>query len=148
LSWVQPGLIFTRIQEGAQSGGLAQHQPGQTVSGIPYHVPSCWVPVGRATRRELARGSGVRSTGPVRENSSLGRAVRVVFSPYLYSCCSCSLLFAVLLNFPYPDPPVSACFFPFSAIWQGEGRLRGAFVAGGSQNLNTCFLTGACRSKG
>jgi len=27
-------------------------------------------------------------------------------------------LFAVLLNCPYPDPPVSACFFPFSSAPQ------------------------------
>jgi len=46
-------------------------------------------------------------------------------------------LFAVLLNCPYPDPPVSACFFPFSsAPRRGEGRPRGAFVAGGSRNQN------------
>jgi len=60
----------------------------------------------------------------------------------LYRCCSCFPLFAVLLNCPYPDPPVSASFFPFSSArrW-GEGRPRGAFVAGGSQNQNK-FLTG------
>jgi len=29
-------LIFTRIQEGAQPGGLTP--PGQTEQGIPYHV--------------------------------------------------------------------------------------------------------------
>jgi len=46
-------------------------------------------------------------------------------------------LFAVLLNCPYPDPPVSASFFPFSSARQwGEGRPRGAFVAGGSRNQN------------
>jgi len=45
-------------------------------------------------------------------------------------------LFAVLLNCPYPDPPVSACSFPFSsAPRQGEGQPRGAFVAGGSQTI-------------
>jgi len=45
-------------------------------------------------------------------------------------------LFAVLLNCPYPDPPVSASFFPFSSAPQrGEGRPRGAFVAGRSQNI-------------
>jgi len=38
-------------------------------------------------------------------------------------------LFAVLLNCPYPDPPVSASFFSFSsACRRGEGRPRGAFV--------------------
>jgi len=47
LGSARTGLIFTRIQEGAQPGGLTQPQPGQTEPGIPYHVPSCWVPGGR-----------------------------------------------------------------------------------------------------
>jgi len=116
------GLIFTRIQEGAQPGGLTQPQPGQTEQGIPYHVPSCWVLVGRAVRRELTRGSGARGAGRVLENGSVARAVRVVFSPCLYRCCSCFPLFAVLLNCPYRNPPVSASFFPFSsAPRRGEG---------------------------
>jgi len=38
------GLIFTRIQEGTQPGGLTP--PGQTEPGIPYHVPSRWVLLG------------------------------------------------------------------------------------------------------
>jgi len=46
LGSARTGLIFTRIQEGAQLGGLAQPQPGQTEEDIPYHVLSCWVPVG------------------------------------------------------------------------------------------------------
>jgi len=60
-------------------------------------------------------------------------------------CCVFSLsvsllflfpLFAVLLNFPYPDSPVSACSFPFSsAPCRGEGWPRGAFVAGRSQTI-------------
>ena len=45
LGLARTGLIFTRIQQGAQPGGLTQPQPGQTEPGIPYHVPSCWVPV-------------------------------------------------------------------------------------------------------
>jgi len=46
-------------------------------------------------------------------------------------------LFAILLNCPYPDPPLSASFFPFScARRRGEGRPRGAFVARGSGNQN------------
>jgi len=45
-------------------------------------------------------------------------------------------LFAVLFNCPYPDPTVSACFLPFSsAPRQGEGRPRGAFVAGYSSTI-------------
>jgi len=49
-------------------------------------------------------------------------------------------LFAVLLNCPYRDPPVSTCFFPFSsALRRGEGQPHGAFVAGCSQT-RTCTL--------
>ena len=46
----------------------------------------------------------------------------VVFSPYLYCCCSCFPLLVVLLNCPYPDPPVSACFFFHSPPHAGGGR--------------------------
>jgi len=108
LGLARTGLIFTRIQQGTQPGGLTQ--PGQTEPGIPYHVPSCWVPVGGAARQELTRGSGVRGASPVQESGSVAHVVRVVFSPYLYRCCYCSLLFAVLLNCPYPDPPVFCLF--------------------------------------
>jgi len=45
-------------------------------------------------------------------------------------------LFTVLLNCPYLNPQVSACFFPFSsALQRGQGRLRGAFVTGHSQTI-------------
>jgi len=44
LGSARTGLISTGIQEGEQPGGLTP--PGQTEHGIPYHVPSCWVPVG------------------------------------------------------------------------------------------------------
>jgi len=112
-----------------QLGGLTQ--PGQTEQGIPYHVPSCWVLVGR--------GSGVAETQSWLRSGKSG-SVR--------SCCLCRLfslsilllflfpLFAVLLNCPHPDPLVSACFFPFSSPPQrGEGLPRGAFVAGRSQTI-------------
>jgi len=46
LGLARTGLIFTRIQEGAQLDGLTQPPPGQTEQGIPYHVPSCWALVG------------------------------------------------------------------------------------------------------
>jgi len=72
------------------------------------------------------------------EGGSPDCAVCVGFSPYLYRCCYCFPSFAVLLNCPYPDPLVSACFFPFSsAPRRGEGQPRGAFVAGCSRNQNT-----------
>jgi len=46
MSWVQPGRgkFSPESRKGAQPGGLTP--PGQTEEGIPYHVPSCWVPVG------------------------------------------------------------------------------------------------------
>jgi len=98
---------------------------------------------GGAARRELTRGLGARGAGPVQESSSVARVVRVMFSPYLYRYCSCPLLFAVLLNCPYPDPPVSASFFLFSSTpWWGEGRPHGAFVASGSWNQNSNWRPG------
>jgi len=130
LGSARTGLIFTRIQEGTQPGGLTP--PGQTEPGIPYHVPSCWVPMG---------GSWAGGTHSWQRRWA-GRAALCVllfwfvYSPYLYRCCYSSLLFTVLLNCPYPDPPVSACFFPFSsASQQGEGWPRGAFVAGRCQTI-------------
>jgi len=95
LGSAKTGLIFTRIQEGAQLGGLTQSQPGQTEPGIPYHVPSCWVPVGRGSavgthsrlwRAEWRFGSRERFC-------SVGSVLLVcfVYSPFLYSCYSCSL---------------------------------------------------------
>jgi len=124
------GLIFTRIQEGAQPGGLTP--PGQTEQGIPYHVPSCWILVGGSWGRELSCGSGVRGGGHGRQLSGLCGLCCVL--SLSVSLLLLFLLFAILLNCPYPNPPVSASFFPFSSAPQrGEGRLCGAFVAGGSQ---------------
>jgi len=82
LGSARTGLIFTRLQEGAQPDGLTQPQPGQTEPGIPYHVPSCWVPVG-AARRELTRSSVARGAGPVQESGSV---VQSVLSCFLLFC--------------------------------------------------------------
>jgi len=89
-----------------------------------------------AARLELTRSSGGLSGGAVRENGSV-LLVCFLYSPFSVSLLFLFPLFAVLLNCPYPNPPVSACFFPFSsaARW-GEGRPRGAFVAGCSRNQN------------
>jgi len=90
---------------------------------------------GGAGWQELTRSSGARSAGLVQEIGSLGCVVCVVFSLSV-SLLFLFPLFAVLLNCPYPDPQVSACFFPFSsAARRGEGRPRGAFVAGRSQTI-------------
>ena len=93
---------------------------------------------GAAGWRELTHSSGARGAGPGERLSGLCGL-----------CCVFSLsvsllfpLFAVLLNCPYPDPPVSACSFPFfSAPRWGEGRLRGTFVAGHSQTRRVCNIT-------
>jgi len=86
------------------------------VPGIPYHVPSCWVPVwgelgggNSLAARELAAAAGG-------ESGSLRSAVLFcVFSLSVSLLLLLFPLFAVLLNCPHPDPPVSACFFPFSS---------------------------------
>jgi len=131
LGLARTGLIFTGLQEGAQTGGLTQ--PGQTEPGIPYHVPSCWVPgrgeLGAGTLSRLGRAQ--RRFGTRERFCSAG--LFCIF-PFSVSLLLLFPLFAVLLNCPYPDPPVSACFFPFSSAPQwGEGQPRGAFVAVCSQ---------------
>jgi len=135
----QDRVNFTGIQEGAQPGGLTQPQPGQTEPGVPYHVPSCRVPVGGegAVRQETPSrlGSTRRQSG--REQlCSAGSVLRFVLCIPLFCIVFLFPLFAVLLNCPYPDPPVSACFFPFSSAprW-GEGRPLDAFIAGCNQTI-------------
>jgi len=125
LGSARTGLIFTGIQEGAQLGRLTP--PGQTEQGIPYHVLSCWVLVGGngAAGTHSRLRSARRRSGPGEKLSgSCGLCCVFPFSvPLLFLFP----LFAVLLNCPYPNPPVSACFFPFSfALRQGEGRPRGS----------------------
>ena len=136
LGLARTGLIFTRIQEGAQPGGLAQPQPGQTEPGIPYHVLSRWVPVGgRHGGNCLAVRERAASVLSGRAGLFCGLFCRVFSLPV--SLLLLFPLFAVQLNCPYPDHPVSASFFSFSsAPRRGEGRPRGAFVAGGSRNEN------------
>ena len=109
--------------------------PRQTEPGIPYHVPSCWVPVG---------GSWVVGTH-LRLGSSRRRSWRTAL--WVVRCVLCfplicivvvpvSLCLLFLLNCPYPDPPVSACFFPFSSTprrWEGWPHV--AFVAVCSQTI-------------
>ena len=131
------GLIFTRIQEGTQLGGLTQ--PGQTEQGILYHVPSCWVLVGGGLGGGNSLVAQERAAAAVVESGFVARSGFVLFSVFPFSVSLLLLfpVFAVLLNCPYPDPPLSAFFFPFPACRREEGRLRGVFVAGGSRNQNT-----------
>jgi len=103
------------------AGGWGLTPPGKTEPGIPYHVMSRWVPVGGSARWGLTCSWGARGAGAVRESGSVVR-VWVVFSPYLYRCCYCFPLFAVLLNCPYPDPPFFCLFSFHSPPHRGRGR--------------------------
>jgi len=77
---------------------------------------------GGAGRGELARGSGVHRGGAVRESGSVLR-VCFVYSPFFsVSLLLLFPLFAVLLNCPYPNPPVSACFSFHSPPHPSGGR--------------------------
>jgi len=121
------------------AGGWGLTPPGQTEPGIPYHVPSRWVPVeggGRRGGNSLAAREGAALVLFGRAGL-WGRAVRCCVFPLSVSLLLLFPLFAVVLNCSYPDPPVSASFFPFSSAprW-GEGRARDAFVAGGNRNQN------------
>jgi len=144
------GLVFTRSQEGTQPGGLTQAD--QTEQGILYQVPSCFVPV----EGEL----GGRNSLAAREHTAAA-AVGERGSVRSYClCCVFSLsvsllllfpLFTVLLNCPYPDPPVFSCFFPFSsAPQQGERRPCGVFIACHNQTItvyNTVELVSSIMAK-
>ena len=127
------GLIFTRIQEGEQPGGLTP--PGQTEPGIPYHVPSRWVPVGEAAQQEFTRGSGGHSGGAVRESGSVCGFILyfllicIVVVIVHFSCCSVKLPLS---------RPTSFCLFIsiFLRSPAGGGAAVWRFVAGCSRNQN------------
>ena len=147
LGLARAGLIFTRIQEGTQPGGLTP--PGQTEQGIKQN----------RVFHTMCHHAGFRGGGDLRGGNSLAARERVaavreraalfrgLYSAGLFCVFPFSVsflllfpLFTVLLNCPYPDPPISACFFPFSsALWRRERWPRGLFVAGGCRNQNRWF---------
>jgi len=92
LGLARTGLIFTGIQEGTQPGGLTP--PGQPDQGIPYHVPSCWVPVGgeQGGRNSLAAWE---CAAPVRERAA-------VFCGLCSAGLFCVFPFSVSLLFLFP----------------------------------------------
>ena len=145
-----PGFSQDRVNFHPNPGRATK--PGQTEQGIPYHVPSCCVLGGGAQRWELTRGSGARSGGcSGRAALFCGLCSAGLFCVFPFSVPLLFLfpLFAVLLNCPYPDPPVFACFFPFSSAPQwGEGRPRGVYVAGRGQTITiTCnYVVTGCIS--
>jgi len=125
LGSARTGLIFTRIQERAQLGGLTQPQPGQTEPGIPYHVPSYWVPVGRGGTAGTHWRLGGVGAGPVREREQLSGfmlcilLICIVVVPVPFVCCSVKLP----LSRPTSFLPVSFRSPPH------PGRGRGGHVA-------------------
>ena len=130
------GLIFTGLQEGARGVGADPTWPNRARYSIP-----CALILGSGGGGQRGGNSlaAWRGTAPVLFGRAAVWVVRfvVVFSPYLYRCCSCFPLFAVLLNCPYPDPPVSAFFFPFSSTRRrGRGGRVAFLFAGGSRNRN------------
>ena len=128
LGLARTGLIFTRLQEGAQPGGGGW--PHLAKQSLVFHT--MWRHAGFRWGERRGGNSLVarEHAAPVLFGRAALWVVRfvVVFSPYLYHCCYCFPLFSVLLNCPYPDPPVSACFFFHSPLHRSGGR--------GSQNLN------------
>ena len=83
------GLIFTRSQEGTQLHWADPTWPNRTGYSIPCAVMLCsgW---GGAGRREVSHGSEARVRGSGRWEW-LCAFCCVVYSPYLYCCCYCSI---------------------------------------------------------
>jgi len=137
LGSARPGLIFTRIQEEAQPGGLTQPhlaKQSRVFHTMCRHAGFQWR---GAARRELTRGSGACGAGPVRENGSVGSCGLFCVFPLSVSLLLLFPLFAVLLNCPYPDPPVFCLFLSIllrtpagggAAAWpfccRGEPKLK------------------------
>jgi len=87
----QDRVNFHRTPGRGTAGRADPTPPGQTEQGIPYHVPSRWVPVGGSgvTGTHSWLGRAERRFGPGERGSVL--LVCSAYSPYLYCCCSCSL---------------------------------------------------------
>jgi len=89
-------------------------------------VPACWVLVGGA-------GGGKSVVAQKRAAAAGSESCSLRFAVCFVLCIL--LIYIVVVTVPFvccsdPDPPVFACFFPFSSAPQrGEGRPRGAFVA-------------------
>jgi len=142
-----PTLLLSFCPGFGQDGFNFHRNPGRGTAGragptwpdrAGYSIP-CAVMLGSGGgelgRGELTCGSGARCCGGGR-GEQLFCAICFVLCIPLICIVVVPVPFAVLLNCPYPDPPFSACFFPFSsAPWRGEGRPCGAFVAGRSQTI-------------
>ena len=136
LGLARTGLIFTRSQEGTQPDRPTQ--TGQTEQGIRYHVPPCWVPGGGAGWGEGSYGSGACGA-PGGESCSVH--FTVLFCIFFLSVLLLLLFisFAVLLNWPYPNPWVFALFSshspPHPSGGSGDRATAWTFVAGDRPKL-------------
>jgi len=107
LGLARTGLIFTGLQKGAQPGGLTPTRPNRAGYSIPCAVMlgSSGGSCGVGTLSRLRRAQ--RRFGPRERFCSAG--LFCVF-PFSVSLLLLFPLFAVLLNCPYPDPPVFCLF--------------------------------------
>ena len=126
LGLARTGLIFTRIQEGAQPGGLTQ--PHLAKQSRVFHTVCLVLGSGGGERGSwnslAAREHGRRSCPGEQLCGSCGlcRVFSSVSSLLLF------LLLAVLLNCPYPDPPVFCLFFfPLLRTLAGGGATTWRF---------------------
>jgi len=132
-----PGFVQDRINFHQNPGRDTAWQadptwPNTTGYSIPCAVMpgSGWGELGGGKSLATWERAAARAGS---ESGSVGSAVLFCVFSLSISLSFLFPLFAVLLKCPYPDPPVSACFFLFSsALQQGEGRPRGAFVTGRS----------------
>ena len=101
LGLARTGLIFTRIQEGAQLGGLTQTQPGQSrvFHTVCHRAGFQWGGGGTAGTHSRLGSAGA---SPVQENSSVLRTLFcgfvlcnplfcIVVVPVPFLCCSVKL---------------------------------------------------------
>ena len=134
LGLARTGLIFTRIQEGAQLDGLTQPPPGQTEQGIPYHVPSCWDLVGGSGLPGTLSWLRSRGAGPVWDRTALW-VVRFVLCFLLICIVVVSVPFVCCSVKLHLSRPTSFCLFLSILLRTPAGvcQPRGAFVAGRSQ---------------
>jgi len=140
LGSARTGLIFTGIQEGNPGKDTAGWADATWPNRAVYSIP-CAVMLGSSGGGSWAAGTHSWLRSAIRQFGLGERLCRLCGLYCVFSLAVLLLflfpLFAVLLNCPYPNTPVSACFFPFSsAPLRREGRPCGAFVAGCSQNQN------------
>jgi len=137
LGLARTGLIFTRIQEGAQSGGLTQPQPGQTEVGIPYmcrHAGFRW---------GVARG--VRNSLAVQE-----RRRRSCLGELLSGSCGSLLCFLLICIIVFTVP--SVCYSVKLALSRPTGFLPVSFSfssapCGGRGGRVALLLLAAAKTK-